>query len=146
MLERRLNFKMKNATKNITICFFLLSIFGSCSEVNYDPSLSIHSAPVESFTVVSDSIPTVSFLVKAWWNNTCGEYHSADIFTDGSTYKIKVNGWVSRTDVACGDGFTPFEGRVNILIFEEGNYNFEFWVNDSTNLDTTFYVLGRSLK
>ena len=133
---------MENSTKNIAICFILILIFLSCSEINYDSTSSIRHAPVESFTVLSDSIPNVSFLVKAWWPNTCGEYHSADIFNDGSIYKIKVNGWVSRTGVACGDAFTLFEGRVNIVIFEAGDYTFKFWVNDSTSMDTTFFVSG----
>ncbi len=118
-------------------------MFGSCSEVNSDPESSIRHAPVNSFVVLIDSIPTVSFLVKAWWSNTCGEYHSADILNNGSIYKIKINGWVSRTGIfACGDAFTLFEGKVNIVIFNKGEYTFKFWVNDSTTIDTTFYVSG----
>ena len=133
---------MENSIKYIAVSFILILVFESCSEINNDPELSIRHAPVESFIVLSDSIPNVSFLVKAWWSNTCGEYHSADILNDGSIYNIKINGWVSRTGVVCGDAFTLFEGRTNVIISKAGNYTFKFWTSDSTSIDTTFFVSG----
>ena len=133
---------MANFIKNISIKCLLIVNFISCSGINNEPELKIRVAPVESFVVLNDSIPNVSFLVKAWWSTSCGQYYSSDIINNGSVYYIKIYGFEPSEASVCEDAFTIFEARINIKIVITGHHTFKFWVNDSTSIDTTFVVSG----
>jgi len=120
----------------LSLIFFLLN---SCSTTNDSEELIIRSSSVSEIINIDNSFQNISFLVKAWWSNSCGRLHHADIVKSGESYKIKVYGFQKKEEY-CATVITKFEAKVNINVQNPGQYTFQFWESDNSTVDTTITI------
>lgn len=112
----------------------------SCQNTSEGIEYNIHKAPVLAVKVKSATGTQVTFTAKASWPNGCGSFSHFNSDRSGdSIYKITIYGR-EPVGAACTQAFIEFDAPVSIDVLKSGRYTFQFWLSDSSTVDTTINV------
>ena len=120
----------------IFLIFFLIN---SCSTTTDPADLIIRASSVAEISNVDLSSQNVTFHVKAWWSNSCGRLHHADIVKSDQSYDIKLFGFQKKEDI-CLTVISKYDAEVSINVQSPGKYTFKFWESDIATVDTTITI------
>ena len=130
--------------RNTLFIGLLFSIFiGGCSSPTDNTEWSYAPLGFRSNIEITDSVrmgQPVEFRLDSWLGNSCWEYGHMNVEVDRDDVHIWFIQKMDMSQLICTDAIDPYEINESIPFIPPGRYNFHFWQNDSTSIDTVVIV------
>lgn len=113
----------------------LLALFLPACSLLEDDKKWTYPAGIDSLSIEKIELHTVDFLAHISCGSMCWNAYYFQKSEDGNDVYLKL--FVTSGGTACPDVCVERSFTYKYRVLYSGTYNFHFWKNDSSNIDTT---------